>query len=78
MVLRTWPPLARGYPAYIAPEILPFLASNRTVAASPLSWTGVEDEPLHIDSGDEDECVADNNDVCIFLLLFIHVTIKTH
>lgn len=59
MVLKTWPPAGR-IPFYVAPELLSFLKNNRSAAESPLSWSGVEDEPLEIDSGDE-------NEVCFFI-----------
>lgn len=58
MVLRTWPPASR-LPFYVAPELLPFLAERRFVnnlpPESPLSWTGVEDELLEIESNEGED-----------------------
>lgn len=52
----------------MAPEILAALKGGRSnhnvVPESPLSWTGVEDEPMHIDSDDEK--------VCVYLSFFIY------
>lgn len=78
MVLKTWPPINRGVLGYVAPELLPFLAnrnnvnnSNNIIPESPLSWTGVEDEPLTIDSDEENSEQVHNTFVYYsFILIY--------
>lgn len=81
MVLKTWPP-ANRIPFYVTPELLPFLAEryiSNIPPESPLSWTGVEDEPLVIDSDEENTeqvfyILSLNNMFSNFTLMFKYIS----